>query len=260
MKDIRSILFILALFFPTMLQADLIGNPGTQVGGKNLFVGLELSNNVHFYDLDTNDLKTSSDRISLKVTTGLNDWLDIFIKGGGASLMLDYKEESGAIKNFDSDFKAGFGGGTRVRLLNFVNSRTRVFFQGGGFFFKTNDDIQWNQSDGSILTREREIKWADFYCGLGVSKRMDYIDFTFGVGFSEIKWWIEDIDVTKSGVVETRVPLELKESLETVNPIFGFLGLDFVLPLEYRISLQAGIRNIDEYEFSVAVSQGLEKD
>ncbi|UCH90214.1 MAG: hypothetical protein JSV49_06140 [Thermoplasmata archaeon] len=238
----------------------MLGNPGTQVGKKNLFVGIEYSNMLHTYDLDTKDIETSSERITMKVTTGLTDWMDIYIRGGGAALKLDYAQASGANRNFDSDFKAGFGGGTRIRLLNFVNSGTRVFFQGGGFFLKTDGDIQWNRLDGSILIKERDLKWADLYASLGISKRIDYIDLTFGVGFSEIWWEITDVEVTRSGTTESRIPRDKRDSFEIKNPIFGFLGLDFILPLEYRLSVQAGIRNIDDAEFSVSLSQGLEKE
>ena len=189
------------------------------------------------------------------------------VKGGGAGLTMDYKGNNYkynnlgyAAKNFVSDFKPGFGAGSRIRLLNYVNSGTRVFIQGGGFFFKADDKIKWNKLDGGIFTKEREITWVDLYAGLGVSKRLDYIDLTFGLGFSEIKWEIKDIDVTESGTTISRTPLEPRDSFEVKYPVFGFFGLDFVLPYEYRISAQVGIWNTDEAKFSVAVSQGLEKD
>ena len=260
MKNICVFLLGCMLSIPGIVWADMLGNPGTQVGEKNLFVGIEYTNIVHIYDLDTKDLETSSERINLKVTTGLTDWLDVFIRGGGVDLKLDYVQANGASKNFGSKFKAGFGGGTRIRLLNFVNSGTRVFFQGGGFFLKTDGDIQWNRLDGSLFIKERDIKWADLYASLGISKRIDYIDLTCGIGFSEIWWEISDVDVTKSGTTVSRIPLSKRDSYEIKNPLFGFFGIDFVLPLEYRISAQVGIRNTDEAEFSISISQGLERD
>ena len=38
----------------------------------------------------------------------------------------------------------------------------------------------------------------------------------------------------------------------------GLAMFDFILPHEYRLSAQAGVRNIDEAQFSVAISQGFE--
>ena len=262
MKKMIVFLLILMVFAPNLIFADMFGNPGEQVGRKNLFVGVECSSNMHIYDLDTTKgLETSSERISLKVTTGLNEWLDIFVKAGGANLMLDYKKERNAIKNFDSSMNAAFGAGTRIRLLNFVDSGTRVFVQGGGFFFKADDDFQWQKENQSTITTvEREIKWADLYAGFGIVKQMDFIDFNFGVGFSEIKWWINDVEIDKMGSVETSITKPERDSFETKTPVFGFIGLDFILPYEYRISVQAGIRNLDEAEFGIALSQGLEKD
>ena len=260
MRRVTAILFILVIFFPESLFADMLGNPGEQVGKKNLFVGVEFSSILHIYDLDTDGIDTSSERVSLKVTTGLRDWFDIFVKVGGANLMLDYKKQGNAVKNFDSDMNVGFGGGGRLRLLNFVDSETRVFIQGGGFYFTSSDDIQWQLDATTTRTKERDIKWVDLYAGLGIVKRMDFIDLNFGVGFSEIKWWINDVEITKSGFAEIKKTIPDRDSFEAKSPVFGFIGLDFILPLEYRISAQAGVRNLDEFEFGVAISQGLERD
>ena len=255
MKNILTAIFILMVFPPNHICADMLGNPGVQVGGKNLFVGIEYSSIMHEYKLDTNGIETTSERVSLKVTAGLSDWFDIFVKAGAANLMLDYKKERNAIKNFDSDFSAGFGLGGRLRLFNFVDSETRVFVQGGGYLFKSEDDFRYKEEDKTINT-DREIKWADMYFGFGIAKRMDFIDLNFGVGYSQIKWWINDVEY--DGNRETT--LDQRDSFDSLNPIYGFIGLDFILPYEYRISAQVGIRNMDEAEFSVALSQGLEKD
>jgi len=273
MKFIHLLIPVLLFGSPAAAVGEMLGNPGCQVGEKNLFVGIEYSSAMRVFDLDTKNLDTSSDRITLKVTTGLTDWLDIYVRAGAADMRLDYKgndyvyKTSGvtqrwgnASKNFASDYGAGFGGGTRVKLLDFVNSRTRVFFQGGGFFYKTDGEIIWNLSDGSVITKNRELKWADIYAGIGVSRRFDYIDFTFGIGFSEVWWEINDENLLKVGNTTTRNRNPKRNSFEIRKPVFGFVGLDFVLPLEYRISLQAGIKNTDEAEFSVALSQGLERD
>jgi len=195
----------------------------------------------------------------LKVTAGLTDWLDIYIKGGGAGLMLDYKEnDPNVIKNYDSDFKPGVGIGTRIRLINLPNSETRVFFQAGGFYFKSNDSIEWEYVDRNLI-KNRDMKWADYYAGFGVVKRIDFMDITVGVGFSEIQRWMRDTYEIHQGNAISWDRKPWRDSYELKNPVFGFLGIDFILPYEYRLSAQAGIRNIDEAEFSIALTQGLEK-
>jgi len=274
MKHISTSLFLASmLILPISARGEMIGNPGTQVGEKNLFVGIEYTNSMRTFDIDTEDLDTTSEKVSLKVTTGLSDWFDLYVRLGAANLTLDYKANDyvyktaagsakwgNASKNYESDFSVGFGAGTRMRLLNFENSRTRVFFDGGGFFFKTDDDIQWNLADGSFITKNRDMKWADIHAALGISKRMDYVDLTFGVGFSEIWWEISDENIEQVGTATTRTIIPDRDSFEINKPVFGFIGLDFVLPLEYRLSLQAGLSSLDDAEFSVALSQGLEKD
>lgn len=263
----------LSLCLPLTALGEIIGNPGTQVGKKNLFVGIEYTTAMRTFDIDTNNLDTESEKILLKVTTGLTDWLDLYLRAGAANLMLDYantdymhKTSTGtrnwgnASINYDSDFQAGFGAGTRVRLLNFVNSRSRVFFDGGGFFYKTNDSIRWDISDGSVVTKKRDMKWADLHAALGLSKRLDYVDLTLGVGFSEIWWEISDENLEQIGTTTTKTLTPARDSFEMKKPVFGFIGLDFVLPYEYRISVQAGLRSMDDAEFTVAISQGLEKD
>ncbi len=260
MKKMFLLLIVLSMLIQPSVSAEMIGNPQEQVGKKNLFVGLEFSSIFHNFDLDTNSgVDTSSERMTLKVTTGLSEWFDIFLKAGGASLMMDYEKESNAVKNFDSTMNVGFGGGGRIRLLNFVDSEMRVFAQGGAYYFTSSDDIMWEMSAISNRTIERDMKWIDMYGAVGVVKRMDFIDLNFGLGFSQVKWWMNDTEINKTGTAETRSVLEERDSFESKSPLFGFVGIDFILPLEYRLSAQAGVRNIDEAQFSIAISQGLEQ-
>ena len=263
MKNTIAAFFAFLLCLPGLSLGQWFGNPGTNIGKKNLVVGVEYSQIMHTYELDVNKLPTVNERVKLRVTAGLTDWFDIYVEGGGAGLMLDYKEnDANAVKNFDSDFKAGLGLGARIQLLNFLNPQTRVFLQGGGFYFKTDDSIKWDYVDGTQINN-RDMKWADLYIGLGIVKRIDFMDVSVGVGFSDIKWWMRDnVEIEKydnitGGTEYIQGPW--RDSFEISNPVFGFLGFDFILPYEYRISLQAGITNIDDIGFSVALSQGLEK-
>jgi hypothetical protein len=252
---------ILLLFAPAVLQAQMFTDPATNIGVKNLVVGAEYTSITAQYDLDSSNLPITSQRALLKVTAGLTDWLDIYIKGGGVKLMLDYKDnDDNVVKNFNpKKMKPGFGAGTRIRLLNFENSGTRVFFDGGGFFFKTNDTIEWSYP-GETLVKKRDMQWLDLYAGLGVSKRIDFVDLNFGIGFSDIKWWMKDDISDRIGTVTSTVHTPWRDSFETKNPVLGFLGIDFVLPHQYRISVQGGVRNMDNAAITVSVNQGLEKE
>lgn len=264
---------LVALLPAREASSEILGNPGTQVGEKNLFVGVEYSTAMQTLDIDTKDLDTTSEKINVKVTTGLSDWFDLYFRAGAANMTLDYKSNDyihksagvsrkwgNSATNYDSDFGAGFGAGTRIRLLNFVNSRTRVFFDGGGYFYKTDGDIRWDLADGSVITKKRDMQFADIYAGVGIAKRMDYVDFTCGIGFSEAWWRLSDENFEQVGAATTRTDVPDRDSFEIKKPLFGFIGLDFVLPLEYRLSLQAGVRSADDAEFTVAISQGLEKN
>ena len=266
---ILFVFFIGNLCISSYGLTDILGNPSTQVGKKNLNVGIEYTTITRTFDLDTKDIDTNSERITVKATTGLTDWLDVYIKAGGANLRLNYKENNYAyqnlgtsVKDYNSDFSAGLGAGARLRLLNFVNSGTRVFLHGDCFAFQTNDDIVWNLLDGSVFTKNRDMKYGDIHVGLGISKRMDFVDFTVGVGYTTIWWEIEDIDIEEriSPSSISKIPLEKRDSWETKNPVFGFIGFDFILPREYRVSIQAGLSNLENTEIGIAVSQGLERD
>ncbi|MHB9029753.1 MAG: hypothetical protein ACYC9O_13385 [Candidatus Latescibacterota bacterium] len=260
------LLAILAMCFgaPSAPVAELFTNPATNIGKKNLYVGAEYSTVSSVYELDTkSELPVSSERALLRVTAGLTDWLDIYVKGGGVGLLLNYKDlDDNVILNYNPQkMKPGFGAGTRIRLLNFVNSGTQVFFQGGGFFFNSEGDIKWEYAtQDKILTRSREMRWLDLTAGIGVSKRIDFVDLNFGVGFSEIKWWIKDDIKETVKTTTSTVHAPWRDSFETKNPVMGFIGLDFILPHEYRLSIQGGVRNMDAAEFTIAVSQGLERD
>lgn len=259
-------LLVLAAAAPGICRGDMLGNPGFQVGKKNLFVGAEYSKITHIYDLDTGDLETRSERVNLKVTTGLADWFDIYLKVGGSDLWLNYKENNYlgnnlgyASRNFDSEMQVGFGGGTRIRLLNFVDARTRVFVQGGGYYFTASDDIVW-QSGASSFAKERDLRWLDMSAGMGIVKQLDIIDVSAGVGLQQIMWWMSDVDVVTSGSAQTRIVRPDRDSFEMKNPVFGFIGIDVILPQAYRLSAQAGISSMDDYEVSVAISQGLGRE
>ena len=266
MKNTQETTFLMAAFIafllcmPGLSSGQWFSNPGANIGKKNLVVGAEYSQVMHSYELDVNELPTVNERFKLKVTAGLTNWLDLYVEGGGAGLMLDYKEnDANTVKNFDSDYKAGLGLGARVRLLNFPNSQTRVFLQGGCFYFKTDDTIEKEDNNNRTIMN-RDMKWADLYVGLGVVKRIDFMDVSFGVGFSEIKWWYRDaIEIHEGYGTYFPDKKPWRDSFEISNPVFGFLGLDFILPYEYRVSLQAGITNIDDIGFSAALSQGLER-
>ena len=260
MRNSIAVSLVLLLLCPGMITAELFSNPGTNIGKKNLVVGVEYSQFIHGYEFDTKELPTASGRVKLKVTAGLSDWFDLYVEGGGASLLLDYAENDGnTTKNFDADFNGGLGLGARIRLLNFPNSQTRVFLQGGCFYFKTDDTIEWEYIDRKLV-KNRDLKWADLYVGLGIVKRIDFVDLSFGLGFSEIKWWMRDNVEVHEGNAITWDKQSWRDSFELSNPVFGFLGMDFILPYQYRVSLQAGLTGIDDYGFSVALSQGLEKD
>jgi hypothetical protein len=142
--------------------------------------------------------------------------------------------------------------------LNYVNSGTQVFLQGGGFFFKNTGTIE-KSNNITQTTTDRSIKWLDLNAGIGVSKRIDYAEFNFGIGLSDIKWWIDDTIKQKIIGGGTASGQSKRDSFEVRNPLFGFFGVDFVLPLEYRLSAQVGIRSAKSAEFTVAISQGLEK-
>ncbi len=260
MKSILIGAFMHYLCIPAVINAELFTDPSTNIGRKNLVVGVEYSGTMNEYNLDTRNLPVKSERALLKVTTGLTDWLDIYLKAGGTRLLLDYRElDASVVKNFDPKMQVGFGGGVRMRLLNYVNSGTQVYWQGGGFFFKNSGTIEkWNDTAQTQTTTNRDIKWLDLYTGIGVAKRMDYVEVNFGVGFSEVKWWLDDSVYQNTGNITTSGRTK-RDSFEIRNPLIGFLGIDFVLPLEYRISAQAGIRSMNSAEFTIAISQGLEK-
>ena len=69
MKNIITVLLIIMVFGAVSLHADMLGNPGSQVGEKNLFVGIEYSNISHTTDIAIEkDTAKSAAKKGLKVT------------------------------------------------------------------------------------------------------------------------------------------------------------------------------------------------
>lgn len=267
MKHIIAPILACMVFGAGTVSAEMFGNPAVQIGKKDLSVGLEYTYAMQTFDLDTSDLDITSQRANLKATTGLTDWLDIFLKAGGAALAQDYENNNYAYRNlgyavtgYDSDMGLGFGGGARVQLYENVDSGFRLFLEGGGYYSKTEGTIVWEPNALTTFTRERETRWADVYTGAGMAKRIDFVDLHLGVGFSQVKWWIADTDIEARGVSASRTIMPERDSWEAGNPVFGFFGIDFVLPQAYRLSFQAGARTLENAEFSIALSQGLQRD
>lgn len=242
--------------------AEMFNNPSQNIGKKNLFVGLEYATTDHEYELDTKTtVPVSSERISLKVTAGLTDWLDLYIKGGGADMTQDYKETStSVVSNYESDKSAGIGLGARMRLLNFEDSRTRVFLSAATYYFKS--DSQYEIAN-STVDREivyRDMKWLDMSFGAGIAKRIDFVDLNAGVGFHEVKWWMKDRIERVQGTASSFIQKDWRDSFEMEAPVFGFIGIDFILPSAYVISAQAGITDLDQTQFNISISQGLRRE
>jgi hypothetical protein len=251
---------IMLLFAPAALEAQLFTDPATNIGEKNLYVGAEYSSIMSEYDLDASNVPIISRRALIKVTAGLTDRIDVWVKGGGVGLRLDYKQnDDNVTKNFDpSNMKPGFGAGTRIQLRNFEDSGTRVFFEGGGFYFTADDNIEWSYP-GKTKQDNRSMRWLDLFAGIGVAKRIDFVDVNCGIGLTEIRWWMQDDTSEKVGSVTSTVKNPWRDSFEWKNPVLGFFGIDFVLPQEYRISVQAGIRSMNDAAITVSLSQGLDK-
>jgi len=142
--------------------------------------------------------------------------------------------------------------------MHFADSQTSVFLQGGGFYFKTDETIEWDYFDRTMI-KNRDMKWADFYCGLGVVKRIEFMDLNAGIGYSQIQWWMKDNIEVREGNAISWDSKPWRDSYESNNPVFGFLGVDFILPYEYRVSVQTNLTNVDNYGFAIAISQGLQR-
>jgi hypothetical protein len=134
-----------------------------------------------------------------------------------------------------------------------------VFLQGGGFFFSTSGSAEWNTT-GRMVVKDRSMRWLDLNVGVGVARRIDFVDLNAGLGLSEIKWWIRDTRRERVGTEVITTHSDWRDSFETRNPVMGFLGIDFILPHQYRLSAQAGVRSMNAAEITVSVSQGLEKE
>lgn len=242
--------------------AEMFNNPSQNVGKKNLFVGLEYATTDHEYELDTNTaVPISSERISLKVTAGLADWLDLYVKGGGADMTQDYKDtNANVVSNYESDKSAGIGLGGRMRLLNFEDSRTRLFLTAAAYYFKTDSQYETYNSSVDREIVYRDMRWLDLSFGAGIAKRIDFVDLNAGVGFHEVKWWMKDRIERVQGNASSFIRKDWRDSFEMQDPVFGFIGIDFILPNAYVFSAQAGITDIDQTQFNVSISQGLRRD
>ena len=262
-KSVRIFILICVLIITALFSGsasgNLIGNPGMNVGKKNLVVGLEYS-----YMSRKLETMTYSNRYLLKATTGLSEWLDIYLTGGGADLSMDYYESkskvNSTIYDYSSNASGGVGFGVRMRIMNFENRNTRVFIMGDIFGFRTNGEFIEDLGGGQQNVLQRDTIWIDGRCALGITFGFELVELSFGVGAAGVQRRMDDVKITRSALTSTKVPQARTEPLDYPKPAFGFIGFDFILPLEYRLSFQISGHNIDEGRFSFAISQGLEKD
>ncbi len=253
-----GILIITVLLLTGSASGNLIGNPGVNVGKKNLVVGFEYS--YMSRELET---MTYSNRYLLKATTGLSDWFDIYLTGGAADLKMNYYQNSSmgsTLYDYSSNASVGAGFGVRIQLMNFENRNTRVFIMGDVFGFRTNGEFIEDMGGGQQNVLQRETLWIDGRFALGITFGFEILELSFGAGAAGVQRRIDDVKITRTTLTSSEVLLARTEPFDYPKAAFGFIGLDFVLPLEYRLSFQIEGHNLEEGRISFAISQGLEKD
>jgi len=200
------------------------------------------------------------------VTTGLADWLDVYLRAGAAQLLHDYRNNEyvqqylGQVsKGYDGGPRLGLGGGGRLWWRGHAGARVAGFLQADAYYVRSEGTIQAARDTSRVVRRDRKLDWADVGAAVGLARQGSAAAVHFGVGISEAWWRIRDTDQVQHAGFGWRVGYPTRSTWEVHEPVFVFAGVELLLPHEFRISTQGAVRTAESFAIGVAVCQGLER-
>jgi hypothetical protein len=238
------------LTFAAVSAAYTVGNPMEATGSGKLAVSVEYEYQEHGLP-DIDDIE--SIRYLVKAGIGLTSWLDLFAKGGAAHLEIPVDGD-----RFIGEDKFAWGAGARATLWRLPRWNMELFSSGQILSFHSRGCIdQKVATSPEIWTRRLDTKyiWWEYGGAVGVKVRRSVISPYLGVDVC----YLEGEKITRQynlfsyGTVDAGRSSAEFSSEDVV--LSGFAGLDILLPLRYRLSLELRGKNRDRISFTIGMSQ-----
>jgi hypothetical protein len=230
--------------------AYTVGNPVDATGSGKLAVSAEYEYQEHrLPDVEG----TESTRYLVKAGYGLTPWLDVFVKGGAANLEIPLVNQ-----RFVGEDKFAWGAGARATLWRPQRWPLEVFSSGQIFSFRTNGRVD-QEVTGSPITWTRRLDsryiWWEYGGALGVKIRQGAVSPYLGLNVSYVEGEkiTHQYNIFSYGTVDGGQSNADFSSEEVV--VNGFGGLDVILPLRYRLSLEVRGNSSDQISFTIGISQ-----
>ncbi len=230
--------------------AYTVGNPIEAAGVGKLAVSAEYEYQEHQLP-DVDDIE--SRRYLVKAAIGLTSWLDLFAKGGAAHLEIPLEGE-----RFVGEDKFAWGAGARATLWHLPRWQLELFSSGQILSFHTSGRIdQEVTTSPEVWTRRLDSKfiWWEYGGALGLKMRRGILRPYAGVDVS----YVEGEKITRQTNMfsyGTVYAGSRGAEFSSENVVFnGFGGLDILLPLRYRLSLELRGKSRDQISFTLGLSQ-----
>jgi hypothetical protein len=230
--------------------AYTVGNPVEATGSGKLAVSAEYEYQEHQLP-DVSDIEST--RYLVKAGIGLTSWLDLFAKGGAAHLEIPLEGD-----RFIGEDKFAWGAGARATLWRLPRWHLEIFSSGQILSFHTNGRIdQEITTSPEVWTRRLDTKyvWWEYGGALGLKVRRGVLSPYLGVDVS----YVEGEKITRQYNLFSYGSVYAGQSsaeFSSEDVVFsGFGGLDILLPLRYRLSLELRGKSRDQISFTIGMSQ-----
>lgn len=155
------------------------------------------------------EFKIGTGRALMTVVAGLTDWIEIYARFGGGDFKGWDKGTEQKEQGFNGSFGPAYGGGLRLRLLQFGWGAVGV--TGQYLRFSSDDDKVDNQEGYRV-----EGLWEELEAALGVgTRRFETFQLYGGVAYHQSR-------ITFSGGESV-----LESDFESAIPVRGFAGVNF---------------------------------
>ncbi len=233
----------------SFLQAQIAGNPVESRGTGEWTVSAIGT----YMDQQVGEEHAISKRLLLKSGWGVTPWLDVYGLVGG--VQVDLKPDSPTISEYHDKLRFGYGIGVNMAS----NSRSSVFFQAGCQAIRFSSQGSFEETlgvGGGTYTRvfEMNYDWREVRANVNIVLPFPSVRFYLGGA----GWLVQRLDTKREFLVNSDARSFIgEEEGENRSGLWtgGIIGVEFLLPNRYAITLEGLIFNERNYQVVLGICQ-----
>ncbi len=240
-------IFLLTIIVPAFIQAQMVGNP-VGVKGKGEWT---ISAAGTYMNQEIGNEIAVSKRILLKSSWGLASFLDVY--GTIGAVQLDLKTPDVTFVDYEGKFRLGYGVGFSSAFTLLSQSKISFWVSGQVLrYFSEGSFLEYED----IYSKEYKMNYdsREFMGSVGiVIPFRSFRIYGAGVGWATQRLESKNEYLEYAGIVRHvgQIDGELRSGLWSG----GMVGIEFILPQQYTISLEGLFFNEENYHIMIGVSQ-----